>query len=136
MNQIIPTPEYKGSPIEKYQPKVINKGWGRELIIHSSDLYCGKILCFNTGAESSNHLHLYKQESWMVLDNGVFLLEITNPQNADIINIELKAGDCFHLPNGLPHKLKCISAGRIMEVSNYDSSEDNIRIGKGDSQKI
>jgi len=126
---------YKSSYIDKtYKGIIIKKGWGTEELIYNSNLYCGKILYFNNGCKFSNHLHVNKIETWRVL-SGEYKLIITNPKDAKKIELSFKEGDCYHVPNGLPHQIKCIKAGSIMEVSTMDDSNDSIRIEPGDSQK-
>ena len=50
----------------------VEKGWGSETIFATNDLYCGKLLNFNTGAKFSMHLHKDKDETWYVL-SGKFI---------------------------------------------------------------
>ncbi len=45
----------------------VPKGWGGEIVIVNNDLYCGKILVFNSGCQFSMHYHLIKQETWYVV---------------------------------------------------------------------
>lgn len=52
--------------------KEVNKGWGKELII-VNDIYCGKLLYLDKGAESSYHKHLQKQETFFCLEGQVAL---------------------------------------------------------------
>mgnify|MGYP000147383882 CR=1 FL=1 len=35
---------------------LVNKGWGSETIFATNDLYCGKLLNFNTGARIGTNL--------------------------------------------------------------------------------
>ena len=46
--------------------EVHEKTWGKELWIHNSEKYCGKILEFNENAYFSMHYHLLKKETWYV----------------------------------------------------------------------
>lgn len=111
----------------------VKKGWGSETIFATNDLYCGKILNFNTNAKFSMHLHKTKDETWHVL-TGKFLLKTIDTNTADIQVETLVAGDTKHIPPMLPHQLICLEMGSIIEVSTPDSVEDNYRIEKGDSQ--
>ena len=112
----------------------VNKGWGSETIWATNDKYCGKLLNFTTGAEFSMHFHAQKDESWYVL-SGAFELKWIATQTATTHTTTLKTGDCWHNPPLLPHQLKCVEAGTIIEVSTPDSVEDNYRIMPGDSQQ-
>lgn len=111
----------------------VEKGWGSETIFATNDLYCGKLLNFNTGAKFSMHMHKEKDETWHVL-SGSFIVRWIDTKTADI-NIEtIQKGDTWHNPPMLPHQLICIEEGSIVEVSTPDSVEDNYRVEKGDSQ--
>jgi mannose-6-phosphate isomerase-like protein (cupin superfamily) len=111
----------------------VSKGWGSELIWATNDLYCGKLLNFNTGAKFSMHFHNKKDESWYVL-SGSFTLKIINTDNAEEQLLTLKTGDSIRIKPLTPHQLCCLEGGTIIEVSTPDSVEDNYRIAKGDSQ--
>ena len=113
---------------------MVPKGWGHELIFASTDHYCGKLLEFKTGAEFSMHFHAQKDETWYVL-KGRFQIKCIDTSTASEYTKEIKTGDTWHNPPLLPHQLKCIEAGTIIEVSTADSILDNYRVRPGDSQK-
>jgi mannose-6-phosphate isomerase-like protein (cupin superfamily) len=112
----------------------VEKGWGHELIWVTNDKYCGKIMHFNEGSKFSCHFHREKDEAWYVL-SGEFVVEYINTADASQDSVELHPGDTWHNPPLLPHRLICIKAGDIIEVSTPDSVEDNYRVLPGDSQK-
>lgn len=113
----------------------VQKGWGYELIFATNDLYCGKILDFNEGAEFSMHFHSSKTETWYVLE-GEFEVTYINTKNAVKKTVNLKQNETWHNDPLVPHRLKCLKKGRIIEVSTADSVEDNYRVSPGDSQKV
>lgn len=110
------------------------KGWGHEEIFVTNDLYCGKFLKFNTGAEFSMHFHANKHETWYVLD-GLFEIHWINTTNAKKHLKVFGKGDVWTNEPLLPHQVKCVSEGTILEISTPDSIEDNYRVMPGDSQK-
>lgn len=112
----------------------INKGWGKELIIHNDDNYCMKILQFNKLGESSMHYHLIKTETWYV-KSGVFILKKINTETADVIETTISPGDIITNMPGEPHQLLCITEGEIFECSTRHFDSDSYRVFKGDSQK-
>lgn len=114
--------------------EIINKGWGKELVIDNNENYCMKILQFNKHGESSMHYHLIKTETWYV-NSGVFILRKINTETADIIETSLSPGDVIINKPGEPHQLICISDGDIFESSTQHFDNDSYRIFKGDSQK-
>ena len=112
----------------------VEKGWGHEEIFVTNDLYCGKILDFNEGAQFSMHFHKIKDETWYVIE-GEFELTIIHTANATEKTYLLKQGDTWRNYPCMPHQLKCLKKGRIFEISTADSINDNYRIRPGDSQK-
>jgi quercetin dioxygenase-like cupin family protein len=112
----------------------VEKGWGYEEIFATNDLYCGKLLHFDSGKQFSMHFHVEKHETWYVL-KGKFILEWIDTENASIVSQPLNEGDVWINEPLKPHRLTCVEEGTIIEVSTPDSVEDNYRILPGDSQK-
>lgn len=116
--------------------KIIDKGWGREVIFASTDKYCGKLLHFyEEGASFSMHFHVTKDETWYV-QKGSFKLKTIDTSNASISEKILSVGDVWHNPIYLPHQLISLEDDSvIIETSTYDDPNDNYRVMPGDSQK-
>ena len=112
---------------------MVEKGWGYEDIWVSNDLYCSKIMHFNTGAKFSMHFHAKKTETWRVM-SGEFTVEWIDTKTAERYFKNLYTGDVHHNDPLVPHRLICLSEGDILEVSTEDSVEDNYRVLPGDSQ--
>jgi len=112
----------------------VDKGWGSEEIFATNDLYCGKLMHFNKGAQFSMHFHAEKDETWYVLD-GRFEVHWINTTDASRDSRILVAGDTWRNEPLFPHQLICIEEGTIIEVSTPDSVEDNYRVMPGDNQK-
>lgn len=117
------------------QAKIVEKAWGREIWIHNSELYCGKVLQFNKDAQFSMHFHVNKIETWYV-QTGSFTLMYINTDSAEHCKITLSKGDVIHLERGIPHQLTALEFSEIFEVSTTHYDEDSYRIIRGDSQKI
>ena len=112
----------------------VEKGWGSELIWVTNDKYCSKFLNFNTGARFSMHFHREKTETWYVL-SGKFEIETIDTKTAQT-HTKIVATGCVHHNEPLvPHRIVCLEAGTIIEVSTVDSVEDNYRVLPGDSQQ-
>ncbi len=112
----------------------IEKGWGKEIVFENNELYCGKLLYFKKGHKFSMHYHLIKDETWYVKE-GKFIYRWINTENADLIEQELKEGDCVRQMPGQPHQLEALEDGIIFEVSTTHYDSDSYRVWKGDSQK-
>lgn len=113
---------------------IVKKGWGSEEIWATNELYCGKLMHFNTGAKFSMHFHSVKDETWYVL-SGRFEVEVIDTHDASSTITELNIGDTWRNLPLEPHRLTCIAQGTIIEVSSADSVEDNYRVLPGDNQK-
>lgn len=112
----------------------VSKGWGSELIWITNDKYCSKFLNFNENAQFSMHFHSEKTETWYVL-SGEFEIETICTKTALITTKTVGVGHVHHNDVLVPHRIRCIKAGTIIEVSTPDSVEDNYRVMPGDSQK-
>jgi quercetin dioxygenase-like cupin family protein len=115
-------------PIFK-QVEIHNKNWGKELWIHNSEKYCGKVLEFNENAYFSMHYHLKKEETWYVI-HGSFELEYYDLTQAVRLKRKIKEGDVIHIVPGVPHKLTALEKSKILEVSTQHFEEDSYRIEK------
>ena len=111
------------------------KGWGRELIWATNDLYCGKIMYFDRkGAKFSMHFHKEKDESWFV-NEGSFIVRWIDTKTATLFSQTLTQGMTWRNKPLLPHQLEALEDNSsITEVSTADSVEDNYRLVPGDSQ--
>ena len=113
---------------------LVPKGWGSEYIWATNDRYCGKFLNFETGGQFSMHFHRDKMETWYV-QSGKFEVETINTADATDIKKTLQQGAIHHNDPMVPHRVTCLEAGTILEISTADSVEDNYRIMPGDSQQ-
>ncbi len=109
----------------------VPKGWGGETVIVNNDLYCGKILVFNSGCQFSMHYHLIKQETWYVV-KGEFLFSWIDTETGDKHIQTLYEQDVVTIPIGMPHQLKALRDGEIFEISTQHFDSDSYRVWKGD----
>lgn len=121
-------------PISLPRPETHSKGWGSELWIVNNEKYCGKILEFKEGGQFSFHYHMSKTETWYVL-SGSFYLKIMDLEKGKAMEFSIGEGTTVHIPNGNPHQLYCLKAGKILEISTQHFESDSYRIAPGDSQK-
>jgi len=115
-----------------FQPEIVKKGWGKEVVICNNKLYCAKILCFEKAKKCSMHYHILKDETWYVV-KGSFILRTqdtsTGLMKPDIL---LNKGDIINIPQTLPHQLEALEDSEIFEVSTTHFDEDSYRTQKGD----
>lgn len=116
--------------------RVVEKGWGKEVIYADHEEYCGKLLVYDkAGATSSMHFHKVKKESWYVLQ-GSFDYKTIDTNTGIINTVIINQGDVI---TNFPFTIHQLTArddnSIIVEVSTKDSQEDNFRVIPGDSQR-
>jgi uncharacterized RmlC-like cupin family protein len=116
--------------------RIVEKGWGREMIFADREDYCGKILIFDKeNSRFSMHFHAAKEETWYV-QKGSFIVKWIETADASTHEDVLCAGDTWHNSVLVPHQLIALEDdSRILEVSTHDDHNDNYRVYAGDSQK-
>jgi mannose-6-phosphate isomerase-like protein (cupin superfamily) len=116
--------------------RVVDKGWGREEIVVSTDQYCMKRLCFDLeGSRTSMHFHMMKDETFFV-EQGSFRLDLIQTKDGKTYSVEMNVGDHMRIDPLLPHRLTSLEEDSVMiEVSTADDEHDNFRIYPGDSQE-
>lgn len=116
--------------------RIVEKGWGKEIIFANHPEYCGKLLIYdNEGSTSSMHFHKDKKESWYVLQ-GSFEYKTIDTSTGKVQSSIMYQGDtCTNFPLLIHQLIALESNSIIIETSTYDSGEDNYRVIPGDSQK-
>lgn len=111
--------------------EIVEKGWGHEKVIHNSDGYCGKVLCFRKGGKCSYHFHRLKTETFYCV--GRVLVRYGYGDDLESTkSVVLETGDSFHVPTGLRHQMEALEDSELFEFSTHDLPEDSIRIIRGD----
>jgi mannose-6-phosphate isomerase-like protein (cupin superfamily) len=112
--------------------KFVPKGWGYELWIANSEKYCGKLLHVVKGKQLSWHYHKLKDEV-MYVQSGCITIIFGHDEDINNANEEvLYAGDSFHIPTGLIHRIIAHETSEVFEFSTQHFDEDSYRILKGD----
>jgi mannose-6-phosphate isomerase-like protein (cupin superfamily) len=106
-----------------------DKGWGYELWIANSPLYCGKVLVFNAGKACSMHFHLLKHETFF-LESGRISVEIL--EDGVLSTRHMEPGDSMEIPPGTMHRIWATEASRLFEFSTQHFETDSYRIARGD----
>jgi len=107
--------EATGTGVGKTTPKRVEKPWGYELIFAHTDRYAGKILHVNAGEALSLQYHEEKEET-LYLQEGEY--ELFVEEDGEIVRLEMKAGDVYHIRPGTRHRMVAGPDGcDIFEVS-------------------
>lgn len=104
--------------------KRVPKPWGYELIFGHTDRYVGKILHIDRGQSLSLQYHEMKEETLFVVSGE---LELTIESDGDRRIVPLRAGEAFHIPPRLIHRMLAIEDTDVAEVSTPEL-DDVIRL--------
>ncbi len=104
--------------------KRVPKPWGYELIYAKTDRYVGKILHINRGESLSLQFHEIKEETLFVV-SGV--LKLTIEADGERRELTLRAGEAFHIPPRMIHRMEALEDSDVAEVSTPEI-DDVIRL--------
>jgi len=102
----------------------VPKPWGYELIFAKTGRYAGKILHVNRGECLSLQYHEMKEETLYVVRGQ---LKLTIESDGDRRVLSLRAGEAFHIPPRLIHRMEAVEDTDLAEVSTPEL-EDVIRL--------
>lgn len=112
--------------------KFVPKGWGYEKWIANSELYCGKLLFIVKGKKFSWHYHENKDEVFYIHKGSVVLYYSRGDDLDESFSLTLTAGDKFHVPRGLRHRVLALEDTELFEFSTEHFDSDSHRIIPGD----
>ena len=92
----------------------VPKPWGYELIFARTNRYVGKILHIAKGECLSLQYHEMKEETLYVVGGE---LKLTIEHDGDRREVALRAGEAFHIPPRLIHRLEAVMDTDVAEVS-------------------
>ena len=102
----------------------VPKPWGYELIFAKTGRYVGKILHVTKGECLSLQYHEMKEETLYVVAGE---LKLTIEYDGDRRELVLRAGEAFHIPPGLIHRMEAVADTDVAEVSTPEL-DDVIRL--------
>ncbi len=92
----------------------VPKPWGYELIFAKTGRYVGKILHVTKGECLSLQYHEMKEETLYVVAGE---LKLTIEHDGDRREVRLRAGEAFHIPPRLIHRMEAVVDTDVAEVS-------------------
>ena len=94
----------------------IGKPWGLEIIWAKTGDYIGKVLFIKKEHRLSYQYHEVKEETIFLME-GALALEYENGNGSGRQMIRLKAGESFHIPPKMKHRMIGITDCKVLEVS-------------------
>ena len=104
-----------GTPNLKHTPRRVEKPWGYELIWADTSDYVGKLLHIQAGEALSLQYHEKKDETIHLLSGEMRFS--AGSSEADLEDIDLGAGESFHVSTGTVHRMVAITDCDILEAS-------------------
>ena len=106
--------------------KEVKKGWGKEVWLANSALYCSKILYVHRGLKCSIHYHHKKTETFFMLEGAVYL-------EVEGTKVQFNEGDMITIHPYQLHRFTGIdTVSKILEVSTQHFEDDSVRTERGD----
>lgn len=110
-----------------------DRGWGKELVFTSNDLYCAKVLIFRKDGRTSMHFHKERDKTFFV-SAGQFDVVYIDTDSGNVVKTQIKDGDVIRMSPMTPHQIQAITDGSLLEVGNAFKESDIFRLSPGDSQ--
>lgn len=101
--------------------ELVEKPWGREIIIVNNDKYCGKILEIYEGQRLSKQRHKTKDETLYVYDGKIDVY-------IDDVRYRYNVGESVRIQPGTIHRIEALENSEIFEISTTHSDDDTVRI--------
>tara|TARA_R110002020_G_scaffold169335_4_gene358466 strand:- start:838 stop:1284 length:447 start_codon:yes stop_codon:yes gene_type:complete len=118
-------------PSKRNSFTITPKGWGKEVHIHNTQDYCGKLLELEKGGTCSLHFHINKVETFYILKGRVALTLFHDLNEEEVV---LNQEEAINIPRFLAHSFRGLEESTILEISTFDDPNDSVRIAPGDSQ--
>jgi mannose-6-phosphate isomerase-like protein (cupin superfamily) len=103
------------------------KGWGREVWIVNTPLYCGKILEIERGKRCSLHYHRLKTETFYLRSGRLWVRIKQSPNARTTQEFEMTAGQCMDIKPGLVHQMEALEDAELFEFSTQHFDSDSHR---------
>jgi mannose-6-phosphate isomerase-like protein (cupin superfamily) len=110
-----PLASTNGKPHLKQSPRRVEKPWGYELLWADTSEYVGKLLHIQAGEALSLQYHEQKDETIHLLSGRMSFS--AGRSEADLEDIDLRAGESFHVSTGTVHRMVAITDCDVLEAS-------------------
>jgi mannose-1-phosphate guanylyltransferase/mannose-6-phosphate isomerase len=103
---------------------LVDKPWGKVATYSLNQPSSVRVITVEPGQETSVHYHRMRDETWVVLDEGL-IVEIGNKV------VPAQPGEEFMIPAEETHRIRCTAPtrGRILEIAyGYTTEDDTQRL--------
>lgn len=111
--------------IDSFEPEILIRDWGEEIIVAATDRYLGKVLKMRAGTRGGLQYHREKDETFH-LWSGEALVRSDDGGGA-LVETLMEAGESYHIPPGAVHQVEALEDCIFFEAStpHYD---DRVRV--------
>lgn len=108
------------NPIQKYEPKVLERDWGTEAFICETPEYLVKILSMKAGTRGGLQRHIEKKESFYLMSGEAWVE--SDDGTGKIVGVYMYPGETFDIPPRSVHRVEAITDCVFIEGStpHYD----------------
>ena len=111
----LPSASTNGNQNLKHTARRVEKPWGYELIWADTSEYVGKLLHIHAGEALSLQYHERKDETIHLLSGEMRFS--AGSSETDLEDVDLRAGDSFHVSTGTVHRMVAITDCDVLEAS-------------------
>ena len=110
-----PSASTNGNQNLKHTARRVEKPWGYELIWADTSEYVGKLLHIHAGEALSLQYHERKDETIHLLSGEMRFS--AGSSETDLEDVDLRAGESFHVSTGTVHRMVAITDCDVLEAS-------------------
>mgnify|MGYP001612835592 FL=1 len=92
--------------IQKLEPRIENRVWGKEIFLVENKSYVGKRLEMNAGTAGGLQVHVEKEETFYLL-SGQALVDYDDGYG-NLVRHEMVPGEIFHIPTNATHRVTAV----------------------------
>lgn len=101
--------------LERFTPTALGpKDWGTELLVAHTEHYTGKVLSMRAGTSGPLQYHERKDETFYLVSG---LARVTRDVNGKLVTRPMRAGESYHVPPGVVHRVSAVTACVFFEAS-------------------
>lgn len=110
--------------VERFEPRVLERTWGEEIIVAHAKGYLGKVLKMKAGTKGGLQYHVEKEETFYLYEGQALVR--TDIAGA-IETFVMLPGQSYHVPPGAVHQVEAMTDCVFFEASSVHF-DDRVRV--------
>lgn len=110
--------------IERFEPRILVRDWGQEIIVAETPQYLGKVLKMKAGTKGGLQYHVEKVETFYLHEGAAI---VRYGKDNHLVQASMISGQSVHVPAGAVHQVEALTDCVFFEAStpHYD---DRVRV--------